>query len=120
MLKWHYYYYYYYYYYHHHHDSMTAAFRISVICEACDSVAYFYVLQGSSVEQEEEPVEEGKEKEKAKAENQPEPLLQLITAFSRSATTEATVVLEGDFLYISYATIMGQVHSFIHSFIFVR
>jgi len=58
-------------------------------------------------EEEKQPVEEGKEKEKA--ENQPEPLLQLITAFSRSATTEATAVLEGDFLYISYATIMGQV-----------
>ena len=52
-------------------------------------------------------VEEGKEKEKT--ENQPEPLSQLITAFSRSATTEATAVLEADFLYISYATIMGQV-----------
>ena len=60
------------------------------------------------MEQEEEPsVEEGKEKEKA--ENQPEPLQQLITAFSRSATTEATIILEADFLYISYATIMGQV-----------
>jgi len=60
------------------------------------------------VEQEEDQAaEEGKEKEKA--ENQPEPLWQLITAFSRSATTEATAVLEADFLYISYATIMGQV-----------
>jgi len=58
---------------------------------------------------EEQPaaVEEGKEKEDTK--NQPEPLWQLITAFSRSATTEATLVLEADFLYISYATIMGQV-----------
>ena len=68
------------------------------------------VLQGSSVEQEGEKqpaVEEGKEKEKA--ENLPEPLWQLITAFSRSATTEATFLLEADFLYISYATIMGQV-----------
>ena len=72
---------------------------------------YLCMLQGSSVEQEEEqqPVEEGKEKEKA--ENQPEPLWQLITAFSRSATTEATTVLEADFLYISYANIMGQVHN---------
>ena len=59
-------------------------------------------------EEEQQPaaVEEGKEKE---AENRPEPLWQLITAFSRSATTEATAVLEGDFLYISYANIMGQV-----------
>ena len=68
------------------------------------------VLKGSSVEQEgEQPaaVEEGKEKEKA--DNQPEPLWQLITAFSRSATTEATAVLEADYLYIDYATIMGQV-----------
>ena len=68
------------------------------------------VWKGSSVEGEDEQqpaVEEGKEKEKA--ENQPEPLWQLITAFSRSATTEATFVLEADFLYISYATIMGQV-----------
>jgi hypothetical protein len=36
------------------------------------------------------------------------PLAQLITAFSRSATTQNSVVLEGDFLYISYANIMSQ------------
>ena len=66
-------------------------------------------VQGTAGEEEEEaqPVEEGKEKEKA--ENLPEPLWQLITAFSRSARTEATAILEADFLYISYATIMGQV-----------
>jgi len=54
-------------------------------------------------------VEEGKEKEIA--EKRPDPLWQLITAFSRSATTEATALLEADFLYISYANIMGQVHN---------
>ena len=54
-------------------------------------------------------MEEGKEKEIA--EKRPDPLWQLITAFSRSATTEATALLEADFLYISYANIMGQVHN---------
>ncbi len=37
------------------------------------------------------------------------PLGQLITAFSRAATTEASEVLQNDFLYISYANIMSQV-----------
>uniref|UniRef100_X1Z8I7 Ryanodine receptor n=1 Tax=Capitella teleta TaxID=283909 RepID=X1Z8I7_CAPTE len=38
----------------------------------------------------------------------PHPLSQLITAFSRSATTQNSQVLEADFLYISYAKIMSQ------------
>jgi hypothetical protein len=60
------------------------------------------VLQGSSTAEESE---EGKEI----SETGPEPLTQLLTAFSRAATTELAAVLEADFLYISYANIMGQV-----------
>ncbi len=39
----------------------------------------------------------------------PQPLGQLITAFSRAATTEQASNLANDFLYISYANIMSQV-----------
>jgi len=87
----------------------TVELTSSVLFTSLPPSVYFRALQGSSVEQEEEqqPVEEGKEKEKA--EDQPEPLWQLITAFSRSATTEATLILEADFLYMSYANIMAQV-----------
>lgn len=60
------------------------------------------LFQGSSTEEE-------SAEEKEKVEGGPEPLAQLITAFSRAATTEASSILEADFLYISYATIMGQV-----------
>ena len=41
----------------------------------------------------------------------PEPLTQLITTFSRSASTEPTSVLSADFLYFSCAIIMGQVRA---------
>jgi ryanodine receptor 2 len=51
--------------------------------------------------------EEG-EPEEGKTEGGPEPLSQLITAFSRSATTESTALLEADSLFISYAAIMSQ------------
>ena len=55
----------------------------------------------------------GKEEDEAEEEEEvvegPMPLGQLITAFSRAATTEATENLLGDILYISYANIMSQV-----------
>lgn len=50
------------------------------------------------------PTEEGLEEK----EEEPQPLSQLITAFSRSATTQNTSVLEADFLYIAYARIMSE------------
>jgi len=50
--------------------------------------------------------EESKEEEEKLG---PEPLTQLITTFSRSASTEPTSVLSADFLYFSCAIIMGQV-----------
>jgi len=68
-------------------------------------------VQGSSTEEESA---EGKEK----AEGGPEPLAQLLTAFSRSATIELVSVLEADFLYISYATIMGQVYTNLYFIVF--
>lgn len=63
---------------------------------------YCSTFKGSSREEESE---EGLEK----TEQGPEPLTQLLTAFSRAATTELSAILEADFLYISYATIMSQV-----------
>ena len=47
------------------------------------------------------------------------PLGQLITAFSRAATTEATDNLLNDILYISYANIMSQVR-FVNSWRLLR
>ena len=60
-------------------------------------------LQGGTEEEEQtdEPKEEIIEG--------PQPLKQLITCFSRAATTAQSDQLEGDYLYINYANIMGQV-----------
>lgn len=63
-----------------------------------------YVVQGTKEEEEVEPTEEAEEIEAG-----PQPLSQLITAFSRAATTEAIEKLEADFLYYSYANIMSMV-----------
>ena len=60
-------------------------------------------FQGSK-EDEAEVTEESEE-----AEDGPQALSQLITAFSRAATTEQIEKLESDFLYFSYANIMSQV-----------
>ena len=47
--------------------------------------------------------------EKEEAEEMPHSLGQLITAFSRAATTEQKQSLSDDFLYVSYAQIMSNV-----------
>ena len=41
--------------------------------------------------------------------DKPQPLSQLITAFSRSATTEPLDTLQADQIYIAYARIKSQV-----------
>ncbi len=66
-----------------------------------ESVSVF--LQPGKEEDEEE------EEKKEEVVEGPMPLGQLITAFSRAATTEATDILLNDILYISYANIMSQV-----------
>ena len=66
----------------------------------------FVCFQGSTPGEEEENAAEGEEDEAVLG---PQPLGQLITAFSRAATTQIPELLEQDFLYISYANIMSQV-----------
>ena len=61
----------------------------------------------ASPKESEKALKESKDKEGY--EGRPQPLSQLITAFSRSATTEQSSTLEADVLYISYADIMSQV-----------
>ena len=39
----------------------------------------------------------------------PQPISQLITAFSRAATTTPVDLLQSDILYIAYSAIMSQV-----------
>ena len=56
-------------------------------------------------DEEEAAAEEGKEEETVG----PQPLSQLITAFSRAASTQSSEILLQDSLYISYANIMGSV-----------
>lgn len=56
------------------------------------------VAEGETADEMKEEVEEG-----------PQPLGQLITAFSRAATIEQSDTLHNDHLYISYANIMSQV-----------
>ena len=69
-----------------------------------DVLCVFLFKQGGPGEEEEEVAEEATE-----ALEEPKPLGQLITAFSRSATIDSIEMLEKDFLYITYADIMGQV-----------
>ena len=52
------------------------------------------------------------EEQEDEADLGPQPLGQLITAFSRAATTQTQELLEADFLYISYANIMSQVNTY--------
>ena len=51
---------------------------------------------------------ESKKKEAVEAEDKPDQLTQLVTMFSRKATTEHTGVLGEDALYMKYAEIMGK------------
>jgi len=62
----------------------------------------FYV-QGTAKEQSEETVKEEEDN------LVPQPLSQLITCFSRAATTECIEKLESDNLYYCYSNIMSQV-----------
>lgn len=51
---------------------------------------------------------ESKKKEVQEDENKPDQLKQLVTTFSRNATTEHSGGLAEDALYMSYAEIMGK------------
>lgn len=51
---------------------------------------------------------ESKKKEAEEDDGKPDQLTQLVTTFSRKATTEHTGVLAEDPLYMSYADIMGE------------
>ena len=70
--------------------------------------ALFAEARGASL-QESVAEEEAPEENVEEAELGPQPLGQLITAFSRAATIEAPEYLRNDLLYISYANIMSQV-----------